>query len=624
MDKKEVDITPDKSLIKKLGLVGYRTEQAVAELIDNSIDARLGGTGHIQVRLDFGRMQIAVSDDGCGMDLERLRQALTVAKETKGDGRLGQFGMGMKSACSGMGRRFTLVTATPDLQSMFVARYDEDEWLRDGSKNWTNFEIEVRHKDFPHGTTITIGGVRVPMYPNQVPNFRKRFGIRYGPYLERSQIKISVNSRDCKPATPILEDGTRRQIDVRTPSGNRMKGWIGLLARRSIKGDYGIHLYQNGRLISAFSKFGIRRHPSAARIVGEISLDRVPVNFHKTGFLVESPEYWEAEASFRNDGAVRDVIRSSASQKADASDVKSVLERDLEGSLKPLGTRMSAAGAKSLLRKAGRFVLKGDGADLNFEFDDSGDCSVRPAGDGIRICVGRNSEMFRLFRNPLFLLGLVRIEAELAAGNPAYLDFIEQRNRRLDKLARGILPQPGGRKGARQNPVPLPTYSLQGELVGLHDHLKESFEHGFQFTGLCTLAPFLQNAYRILVYSIRTVNGAGQDLLEAISCYAAGYTVLLNPKPHELATLLEASANDRYIIIREYAERLSSAWAGPERAWLDLYSEVARGRIPLYGDELGPMLEELLETGLANPARLRSLARHRKILGAVEAYLPRE
>lgn len=38
-----VDITPDKSLIKKLGLVGYRTEQAVAELVDNSIDARVEG-----------------------------------------------------------------------------------------------------------------------------------------------------------------------------------------------------------------------------------------------------------------------------------------------------------------------------------------------------------------------------------------------------------------------------------------------------------------------------------------------------------------------------------------------------------------------------------------------------
>ena len=51
-----VDVTPDKSLIKKLGLVGYRTDQAVAELVDNSIDARIEGeTCRISLQLDFGR-----------------------------------------------------------------------------------------------------------------------------------------------------------------------------------------------------------------------------------------------------------------------------------------------------------------------------------------------------------------------------------------------------------------------------------------------------------------------------------------------------------------------------------------------------------------------------------------
>ena len=44
MSNKSIDITPDKSLIKKLGPVRYRAERAVAELVDNSIDARLDVT----------------------------------------------------------------------------------------------------------------------------------------------------------------------------------------------------------------------------------------------------------------------------------------------------------------------------------------------------------------------------------------------------------------------------------------------------------------------------------------------------------------------------------------------------------------------------------------------------
>ena len=209
MSSRKINITPDKSLIKKLGLVGYRTEQAVAELIDNSIDARLNGTEHIEVRLDFKLGHITVSDDGSGMDLDGLRDALTIARETKGEGKLGQFGLGMKSACSSLGKSFVLTTSTPDSQSVFSAKYDEDHWLQDRSKDWTNFEIEENDKKSNwHGTKITISRVKVPLYPNQLLNFRKRFGIRYGPYLKSGQIHIWINFHNCQPSLPDLVEGS--------------------------------------------------------------------------------------------------------------------------------------------------------------------------------------------------------------------------------------------------------------------------------------------------------------------------------------------------------------------------------------------------------------------------------
>ena len=53
-EKTTIDITPDKSLIQKLGLTGYRTAEAISELLDNSIDARIGeDTERIDVVLDF-------------------------------------------------------------------------------------------------------------------------------------------------------------------------------------------------------------------------------------------------------------------------------------------------------------------------------------------------------------------------------------------------------------------------------------------------------------------------------------------------------------------------------------------------------------------------------------------
>ena len=623
MSNKSVDITPDKSLIKKLGLVGYRTEQAVAELVDNSIDARLDGTEHIDVFLNHKRGYIVVSDDGSGMDLDGLQDALTIAKETKEEGRLGRFGLGLKSACSSLGKAFVLTTSTPGSRSVFTAKYDEDRWLQDGTQDWTNFRIEESSKNSDwHGTKITISRVNIPLYPNQILNFRKRFGIRYGPYIADGQVRIQINSRECTPNLPEMVEGSKTPVEVTMPGGRKLTGWVGLLARRSIKGDYGIHLYRNRRLISAFDKFGIRHHPDAARVTGELSLDHVPVNFHKTGFLVESPEYIGASHYFAEHPTVRKILHEASTSRQEAHDVRSVLSFDQDQNFPPLRARMSSADAAQLLRNADRFVQQKDGTVFDFEFDDSAACDIMHTEDGIHVGIGRKSGAFRLFKSPLFWIALMRIEAELAAEGQPYRDFVERRNRMLDRFIADRLPkmQDGGK--TKREAIRLPGYALQGELVELHDHLQENFEHGFQFTGLSTLAPFLQNAYGRMVYSIHTINGAGQSLLELIIDHSEEFTGLLNPKRREFETLLSATTSSTFIAVREYEECPTPAWAEPEKAWLDLHFEVTRNIIPIYQDEIVSILGELLDRGLAKPAKIRSLARRRRILDEISEYLP--
>ena len=276
------------------------------------------------------------------------------------------------------------------------------------------------------------------------------------------------------------------------------------------------------------------------------------------------------------------------------------------------------------MREADRFVQEKDGTVFSFEFDDSSACRIERTDGGLQIGIGRNSRAFRLFKNPLFFIALIRIESELIAEDQSHRDFVERRNRMLDRFIADRLPQQQGQGRPKREAVPLSRYALQSELIELHDHLKESFEHNFQFTGLSTLAPFLQNAYGRLVYSIHTINGAGQPLLESISDHSKEFVVLLNPKVREFETLFEATKSSRFIAVREYEENPAPAWARPEKAWLDLYFEVTRGLLPLYNDELILILDELLSIGLVTPTRLRSLARRRKIQGEINGYLPRE
>ncbi len=65
----EVDITPDLTLLKKAGQQNYRIPDAVAELVDNEIDARLPDQKLIvAVTLQMGKSpRIAVEGNGSGM-----------------------------------------------------------------------------------------------------------------------------------------------------------------------------------------------------------------------------------------------------------------------------------------------------------------------------------------------------------------------------------------------------------------------------------------------------------------------------------------------------------------------------------------------------------------------------
>ena len=136
----------------------------------------------------------------------------------------------------------------------------------------------------------------------------------------------------------------------------------------------------------------------------------------------------------------------------------------------------------------------------------------------------------------------------------------------LDRFIADRLPQQQGQGRPKREAIQLSRYALQSELIELHDHLKESFEHNFQFTGLSTLAPFLQNAYGRLVYSIHTINGAGQPLLESIS---ESFERVRGPAESQGSGVRDAIRGhqvSRFIAVREYEENPAPAWARPEKA----------------------------------------------------------
>ncbi len=93
-------ILPDPERTKEaFSRIGYSLEEAIADLVDNSVDA---GATDVLVRLLYDRKNIRrvfVVDNGRGMSEETLRRAMqfgSTLRHKRND--LGKYGIGLKSA----------------------------------------------------------------------------------------------------------------------------------------------------------------------------------------------------------------------------------------------------------------------------------------------------------------------------------------------------------------------------------------------------------------------------------------------------------------------------------------------------------------------------------------------
>lgn len=632
MDKAlDIDITPDKSLIQKLGLVGYRTEQAIAELVDNSIDARLNGkTERIVVYLNFEDRWIYVRDDGIGMDRQDLTNAMTIAKGTKTDEKLGKFGIGMKSACSTLGKQFQIVTAKLGSRKEYLLTYDEDQWLSNDNLTWKNFKIlekDLKEEQQWHGTIITISKLKVPLYPMQVTKFKENFGIRYAPYIESGQVTLKINTTFCRPQEPDIVKGSRRDIVIHLRSGATITGYIALLEKRSIKGNYGIHLFKNNRLIKAFEKFGFQHHPENARIIGKLNLDHVPVNFHKSAFLEDSLEYEEAQYAFSHDPVVMQTIKEARAGAAKEISVDAIFKY-VAGEALPesLDTRIRSSTAKEVINAAEDFdVMIGD-KPLSVSFADQGDYlySINPSEEGIRLVINRRNEAFNYVKNPLFLIGLIAVEAKMILADPRYSDFAEKRNSALNAFINDWRAKEGKdqEREREKRLLPMKDYGLSPDLIEVHDKLLEEYDGKFQFTSLATLSSYLNNALGRIVYTIHTTPGKGLYLADVITKnFQNDFLVMADPKPLELQVAIDVSKSSKIIVVREYAEIIGETYASPDKAWVDLVNDVFTHKIPLDSSELANILSALSRKKMVVKEKIEQRLRHAKKIDKVQEIL---
>lgn len=94
-----------------LSRIGYTIEEAIADLLDNCIDAHASKVLVRFVHDGAEIRRIIVADNGMGMDSEQLLSAMQFGSTRERTGKdLGKFGMGLKTAAFSQGRSLTVIS----------------------------------------------------------------------------------------------------------------------------------------------------------------------------------------------------------------------------------------------------------------------------------------------------------------------------------------------------------------------------------------------------------------------------------------------------------------------------------------------------------------------------------
>lgn len=123
-------------LMSSMRAMGYTFESAIADIIDNSIDAH-ADIVEIKFPVEPTDLYLAVCDNGSGMTRDELFDAMrygsTLKKGNRSENDLGRFGLGLKAASLSQCRKLTVVSKKNGVLSAFIWDLDiiekEQDWV---------------------------------------------------------------------------------------------------------------------------------------------------------------------------------------------------------------------------------------------------------------------------------------------------------------------------------------------------------------------------------------------------------------------------------------------------------------------------------------------------------------
>jgi Histidine kinase-, DNA gyrase B-, and HSP90-like ATPase len=281
-------------MVEALRGLGYNTQTALADIIDNSIAA---GATEVRIELIWAELEsrILCLDNGCGMSASGLDRAMRLGErnplEERSTSDLGRFGLGLKTASFSQCRRLTVATAGSD--GMHSLRWDLDYLANSADDGWHLLEgphpgSEVFLQsltDVGRGTLVlweeldrivTLGST-VQDFLNLADKVEQHLGMVFHRYLEGSKprLRILINNHPVRPWDPFMTDHPGKPFNpplFKNPSRKGIEAECHVLPHKDMlspeeferlggpegwTAQQGFYVYRNERLLVAGSWLGL-------------------------------------------------------------------------------------------------------------------------------------------------------------------------------------------------------------------------------------------------------------------------------------------------------------------------------------------------------------------------------
>lgn len=257
------NILPDAAgLFYALRSMGYENTAAVADLIDNSIDAE---ASNIWISIDNDLSKIFIADDGVGMSEETLRTAIRLGGKKAHDkgSDLGKYGLGLITASISMGRVVRIITKKDGLYNTATLDYDiirETNLFNADFHKSTDAEIasfNYRTKDADSGTVLIIDKCDKLQYTRAkdlIDAVEESVSEVFRVYLSEGK-HIYINESGVSAYDPLLliVKGNRKlvdtDIDIKTNTGieGKMHVLAVMIPDQGTKANRNLHLNIQGQ-----------------------------------------------------------------------------------------------------------------------------------------------------------------------------------------------------------------------------------------------------------------------------------------------------------------------------------------------------------------------------------------